>query len=80
MAADKDKGGHDGYLGAVYDSRTTADVAALYDKWAATYDAEMALAGYRHPSICLALLRAIYPVVQRPCSMPERVPASLANG
>lgn len=50
------KGGHDGFLGAVYESKTTADVAALYDKWAATYDAEMAQAGYRHPSICLALL------------------------
>lgn len=47
---------HDGFLGAVYESRTAADVAALYDKWAATYDAEMAVAGYRHPSICLALL------------------------
>lgn len=49
-------GGHDGFLGAVYDSKSTADVAALYDKWAETYDAEMAQAGYRHPSICLALL------------------------
>ena len=47
---------HDGFLGAVYDSRSTTDVAALYDKWAATYDAEMAQAGYRHPTICLALL------------------------
>ena len=49
-------GAHDGFLGAVYDSKSTADVAALYDKWAETYDAEMAQAGYRHPSICLALL------------------------
>lgn len=56
MAADKDRDGHEGFLGAVYGSKTTADVAALYDKWATTYDAEMALAGYRHPSICLALL------------------------
>ena len=47
---------HDGFLGAVYESKSTADVAALYDKWAETYDAEMAAAGYRHPSICLALL------------------------
>ena len=47
---------HDGFLGAVYDAKGAADVAALYDKWAATYDAEMAAAGYRHPSICLALL------------------------
>lgn len=47
---------HDGFLGAVYESKSTDDVAALYDKWAETYDAEMAQAGYRHPTICLALL------------------------
>lgn len=47
---------HEGFLGAVYGSKGTADVAAVYDKWAETYDAEMAAAGYRHPSICLALL------------------------
>jgi predicted TPR repeat methyltransferase len=47
---------HDGLLGAVYDAKSSNDVAALYDKWAATYDDEMAKAGYRHPSICLALL------------------------
>ena len=47
---------HEGFLGAVYESKSTSDVAALYDTWAKTYDAEMALAGYRHPSICLALL------------------------
>jgi predicted TPR repeat methyltransferase len=47
---------HKGYLGAVYDAKGTEDVASLYDKWAASYDAEMADAGYRHPSIALALL------------------------
>jgi predicted TPR repeat methyltransferase len=47
---------HSGALGAVYDAKTPEEVAALYDGWAATYDAEMAAAGYRHPSICLALL------------------------
>jgi ubiquinone/menaquinone biosynthesis C-methylase UbiE len=47
---------HDGLLGAVYGAKTTADVASLYDQWAKTYDQEMAQAGYRHPSICLALL------------------------
>ena len=36
---------HDGFLGAVYDAKGTAAVAALYDKWAASYDAEMAAAG-----------------------------------
>lgn len=49
-------GKHDGALGAVYDAKRPEDVAALYDEWAERYDAEMALAGYRHPSVCLALL------------------------
>ena len=47
---------HDGKLGAVYEARRPEEVAALYDGWAETYDAEMAAAGYRHPTICLALL------------------------
>jgi ubiquinone/menaquinone biosynthesis C-methylase UbiE len=46
---------HGGFLGAVYDAKDTADVAALYDKWAETYDAEMADAGYQHPQACVAL-------------------------
>lgn len=46
---------HGGFLGAVYGARNSDDVAALYDKWAATYDAEMAVAGYQHPSACVAL-------------------------
>jgi len=49
-------GHHDGHLGAVYDAKAPEEVAALYDGWAATYDAEMAKAGYRHPAIGLALL------------------------
>lgn len=49
-------GHHEGALGAVYNARGTEEVAALYDGWADTYDADMASAGYRHPSICLALL------------------------
>jgi predicted TPR repeat methyltransferase len=47
---------HDGYLGAVYGSGNAADLARVYDGWAATYDAEMARVGYRHPTIALALL------------------------
>lgn len=47
---------HAGHLGAVYGAKTREEVARGYDAWAATYDAEMAVAGYRHPSICLALL------------------------
>jgi ubiquinone/menaquinone biosynthesis C-methylase UbiE len=46
---------HQGYLRAVYEAKDAADVAALYDKWAASYDAEMAEAGYQHPQACVAL-------------------------
>jgi SAM-dependent methyltransferase len=48
--------GHDGHLGAVYAAQHPAEIAAVYDRWAESYDAEMAAAGYRHPSIGLALL------------------------
>jgi ubiquinone/menaquinone biosynthesis C-methylase UbiE len=59
---------HQGYLGAVYEARGAEDVAALYDKWAASYDAEMAEAGYQHPQACVALfarhvLRGAAPVL-----------------
>lgn len=50
------QGKHDGPLGAVYEAGTPAELAALYDRWAATYDADMFAVGYRHPAICLALL------------------------
>lgn len=53
--------GHEGHLGAVYDAKGADEVASLYDRWAATYDSEMARAGYRHPSICLALLARYLP-------------------
>ncbi len=46
---------HEGALGAVYDAKSPDEIARLYDGWADSYDAEMAKAGYRHPSICLAL-------------------------
>jgi predicted TPR repeat methyltransferase len=46
---------HKGYLGAAYDAKTAEEVAALYDKWAESYDAEMGEAGYRHPAACVAL-------------------------
>ena len=49
-------GQHDGHLGKVYDAQAPEQVAAAYDAWAASYDAEMAAAGYRHPSIGCALL------------------------
>lgn len=49
-------GQHGGALGAVYEARKPEEIAELYDGWSGTYDQEMAVAGYRHPSICLALL------------------------
>lgn len=47
---------HEGALGAVYEAKSPAEIARLYDGWAGTYEAEMAAAGYCHPSICLALI------------------------
>lgn len=48
--------GTDNPLGAVYAARGAGEIAGLYDGWAAGYDAQMAAVGYRHPTICLALL------------------------
>ena len=59
-------GDHAGALGQVYSATAPAEVAALYDRWADTYDAEMAAAGYRHPAICLALLARHLPRGARP--------------
>lgn len=47
---------HQGHLGAVYGAANAEEVARLYDGWAESYEAEMAAAGYRHPTVCLALL------------------------
>jgi predicted TPR repeat methyltransferase len=47
---------HDGHLGAVYAAKAPDQVAAAYDQWAETYEADMAASGYRHPTIALALL------------------------
>lgn len=43
-------------LDTVYAAASTAEVAASYDAWAESYDAEMASLGYRHPAICLGLV------------------------
>lgn len=43
-------------LASAYAATSAAEVARTYDAWAATYDSEMAAVGYRHPTICLALL------------------------
>ncbi|MDX8528819.1 methyltransferase domain-containing protein [Mesorhizobium sp. MSK_1335] len=49
-------GKHNSALGAAYAAKRPEEVAAIYDSWAGTYDADMSAAGYRHPTICLALL------------------------
>lgn len=65
-------GQHDGHLGAVYAAQSPEEVAAGYDAWSATYDADMARNGYRHPAIALALLarhapRGTGPVLDAAC-------------
>jgi predicted TPR repeat methyltransferase len=47
---------HQGHLGAVYGAKRPEEIARIYDQWANSYDTEMSTVGYRHPSICLALL------------------------
>lgn len=47
---------HGGALGAVYGATTPEEVAGHYDRWAETYEADMASVGYRHPAICLGLV------------------------
>jgi ubiquinone/menaquinone biosynthesis C-methylase UbiE len=58
--------GHGGHLGAVYGSKRPEDTAAIYDRWAETYEAEMSAAGYRHPSICLSLVTRHMPIGASP--------------
>ena len=43
-------------LDSVYAATSPEDIARKYSEWAETYDSEMAGLGYRHPTICLALL------------------------
>ena len=63
---------HEGHLGAVYAAKSPDEVARHYDAWASRYDTEMAMAGYRHPAIALALLarhlkRGAAPVLDAGC-------------
>jgi predicted TPR repeat methyltransferase len=57
---------HEGKLRDVYDAKSPEEIARHYDGWAKTYDAEMARAGYRHPSICLALFARYVAPKSRP--------------
>jgi len=53
-------------LDVVYGAAGGEDVASRYDAWADRYDAEMAILGYRHPTICLALLTRFVPKASGP--------------
>ena len=44
------------HLDRVYASDSPDAVAEGYDRWAQSYDRDMGAGGYRHPTICLALL------------------------
>lgn len=46
----------DDRLGAVYGASGSSEIARIYDDWAEGYETEMAALGYRHPTVCLALL------------------------
>ncbi len=56
--ATHDPGSH---LGAVYGAQSPEEIARHYDRWAGTYDSDMSAVGYRHPTICLALLTRYLP-------------------
>jgi predicted TPR repeat methyltransferase len=43
-------------LDAVYGAMSPDETARKYSQWAKDYDADMSALGYRHPTICLALL------------------------
>jgi predicted TPR repeat methyltransferase len=45
-----------GFLGSVYKAASPGELARHYDAWASSYEADMAMAGYRHPAIVVALL------------------------
>lgn len=48
--------GHDAGLGDAYSAQSSAELAAVYDRWSDSYDEYMDGVGYRHPAICVALL------------------------
>lgn len=50
-----------GFLDKVYTARDAAGTRALYDAWAATYEAEIAANGYATPARCAAALAAAMP-------------------
>ena len=56
MTMHDETGRHDADLGDAYGAQTSAELAAVYDRWSDSYDEYMVGVGYRHPAICVALL------------------------
>ncbi|MEP5089514.1 MAG: class I SAM-dependent methyltransferase, partial [Paracoccaceae bacterium] len=57
---------HGGPLAEVYSSKSADEIASHYDAWAQRYDVDMAQAGYRHPSIAVALMARHLPAGSTP--------------
>ena len=56
MTMHNEPDGHDADLGDVYGAQSSAELAAVYDRWLDSYDEYMDGVGYRHPAVCVALL------------------------
>ena len=56
----------DGELGEVYAAETSEELAAVYDRWSDGYDRYMNEGGYRHPSVCAALIARYISDLQAP--------------
>ena len=56
MVMHNEPDGHDADLGDAYGAQSSAELAAVYDRWSESYDEYMDGVGYRHPAVCVALL------------------------
>ena len=53
-----------GFLGRAYDASSADETRALYDDWAASYDAELGANGYATPARCAEALARHAPLVE----------------
>ena len=56
MVMHNEPDGHDADLGDAYGAQSSAELAAVYDRWSESYNEYMDGVGYRHPEVCVALL------------------------
>ena len=56
MVMHNEPDGHDADLADAYGAQSSAELAAVYDRWSESYDEYMDGVGYRHPAVCVALL------------------------